>query len=85
MNHLGALHELRQMQKEHSDLLEQLKQVDLELNKMTVNKDAYQSRKQQVELKRQEIDLLTQRIQRTPYFQLQEKVCVVDEKIDRLF
>lgn len=71
---MGALHELRQMQKHHAELKSQLAAIDDELNKMTINKDKFQSLKQEVDLKNQEINLLSQRIERTPYFQLQEKV-----------
>lgn len=73
-NTLGALHELRQMQKQHEELRAELNEIDRELNNMTVNKDKYQTLKQEVDLKSHEINLLTQRIERTPFFQLQEKV-----------
>jgi hypothetical protein len=71
---LGKLFELHRLEEECDELKGQLAEVDRELNRMTVNKDKFQELKQRVDLKEQEISLLNQRIQRTPFFQLQEKV-----------
>eukprot|EP01127_Copromyxa_protea_P022455 TRINITY_DN8057_c0_g1_i1.p1 TRINITY_DN8057_c0_g1~~TRINITY_DN8057_c0_g1_i1.p1 ORF type:complete len:1206 (-),score=371.97 TRINITY_DN8057_c0_g1_i1:59-3559(-) len=79
---LGALSELRKLQQQCADCKEELAQVDRELNSMTINKDKYQELKHKADLKEQEISLLTQRIQRTSYFQLQERVTTLTAQIE---
>eukprot|EP01126_Amoeba_proteus_P002161 TRINITY_DN10677_c0_g1_i2.p1 TRINITY_DN10677_c0_g1~~TRINITY_DN10677_c0_g1_i2.p1 ORF type:complete len:678 (-),score=174.08 TRINITY_DN10677_c0_g1_i2:1235-3268(-) len=73
-NLLAAIHELRQLQKHLQALKEELSLVERELNELTIKKDKYQTIREACDLKSQEINLLAQRVERTPYFQLQERV-----------
>lgn len=62
------------MEKEVQQLKARLQEIELKLEEMSKNQASYVEVKERLDLKTQELDLLTQRIERTSYFQLQQQV-----------
>lgn len=62
------------MEKEVQQLKARLQEIELKLQEMSKNQASYVEVKERLDLKTQELDLLTQRIERTSYFQLQQQV-----------
>jgi len=79
---LHQLHEVHTAEAELKKLKDELQRVNNEINKMVENQNRYQMVKQSYDLKLREIDLLKQRIERTPYFQLMEKVSSLGKQIE---
>jgi predicted RNase H-like nuclease (RuvC/YqgF family) len=73
---LQQLHEVQNLTRELEKLKARLGEVEAELVELSDHMATHAKVKDQLELKTREIDLLTQRIQRTSYFQLQKQVCV---------
>jgi chromosome segregation ATPase len=65
---------VQNLTRELEKLKMRLSEIEEELKDLSEHMETYAKVKDQLELKTREIDLLTQRIQRTSYFQLQKQV-----------